>query len=250
MNKNKLVNFSIIFIFVFLYLCVSVISTIHVVDFFKLTNPTWLAISLAVAFEIGAAASLASLIILEKMNKSLVWALFITLTLFQSIGNVYFAYSNAANFTSWAELFGLVDKDLIMQKRILASLSGAILPLVALGFIKSLVDYIKPDEVSQPTHDKPIIETAITEEPVIEKIEPQIIERVVEPIQEEHAIEEQIIEPTQEEPVIETDNESLQEESVIENIETRTIDGKERQIDIRYNRTGLDRNNREWVRNG
>ena len=31
------------------------------------------------------------------------------------------------------------------QKRILSLVSGAILPLVALGFIKSLVDYIKPD---------------------------------------------------------------------------------------------------------
>ena len=31
------------------------------------------------------------------------------------------------------------------QKRLLSFVSGAILPLVALGFIKSLVDYIKPE---------------------------------------------------------------------------------------------------------
>ena len=45
------------------------ISTIHVIDFFELSNPYWLAVTLAVGFEVGAAASLASLVILKKMNK-------------------------------------------------------------------------------------------------------------------------------------------------------------------------------------
>ena len=58
-NKSRLVSGFIIGTFVTLYLMVSVISTIHVIDFFKLSNPDWLAISLAIAFEVGAAASLA-----------------------------------------------------------------------------------------------------------------------------------------------------------------------------------------------
>ena len=66
--KSKALNAFIISTFVTLYLIVSVISTIHVIDFFKLSNPDWLAISLAIAFEIGAAASLASLIALKKMK--------------------------------------------------------------------------------------------------------------------------------------------------------------------------------------
>jgi hypothetical protein len=127
-------------------LVVSIISTIHVIDFFKLSNPDWLAISLAIAFEIGAAASLASLIALDKMNKTMVWFLFILLTAMQAMGNTYYAYTHLDNFNSWIELFGLVDEELIYQKRILSIISGAILPLVALGFIKSLVDYIKPNE--------------------------------------------------------------------------------------------------------
>jgi predicted membrane protein len=105
-----------------------------------------LAISLAIAFEIGAAASLASLIALDKMNKTMVWFLFVLLTAMQAMGNTYYAYTHLDNFNSWIELFGLVDEELIYQKRILSIISGAILPLVALGFIKSLVDYIKPDE--------------------------------------------------------------------------------------------------------
>ena len=145
-NKSRLVSGFIIGTFVTLYLMVSIISTIHVVDFFKLSNPTWLAISLAIAFEVGAAASLASLIALKKMNKGLVWMLFFLLTGMQAMGNTYYAYVNLKDFSAWIELFGLMEEDIIYQKRVLSIVSGAILPIVALGFIKSLVDYIKPEE--------------------------------------------------------------------------------------------------------
>lgn len=144
--KNKLVNFFIISTFVTLYAIVSLISCIHTIDFFLLSNPRWLAISLAIAFEIGAAASLAAIIVLDKMNKTMIWGLFIILTGMQAMGNTYFAYVNVHGFQGWIELFGLVDYDIITQKRILAVVSGAILPLIALGFIKSLVDYLKPDK--------------------------------------------------------------------------------------------------------
>jgi hypothetical protein len=146
MNQSKLVNRFVIGTFVTLYLLVSTISTIHVIDFFEMSNPYWLAVTLAIAFEIGAAASLASLVVLDKMNKGLIWALFIAITLMQMQGNMYYAFKNLNNYQSWVELFNLVDEDPLYQKRILSFVSGAILPLVALGFIKSLVDYIKPTE--------------------------------------------------------------------------------------------------------
>ena len=144
--KTRATHYFIIGSFVTLYLLVSIISTIHVVDFFSLSNPKWLAVSLAIGFEVGAAASLASLIVLDKMNKGIVWGLFILLTAMQAMGNTYYAFSHLENFTGWIELFGLQEEDLIYQKRILAIISGAVLPIVALGFIKSLVDYIKPEE--------------------------------------------------------------------------------------------------------
>jgi hypothetical protein len=143
--KSNALKYFVIGTFVTLYLVVSVISTIHVVQFFDLTNPKWLSVSLAIAFELGAAASLASIIALDKMNKFLVWALFIVLTAMQAMGNTYYAYINIGDFKMWSELFGLIEEDLIYQKRVLSIISGAILPLVALGFIKSLVDYIKPE---------------------------------------------------------------------------------------------------------
>jgi hypothetical protein len=176
--KEQRLKYFIIGTFVSLYAIVSVISTIHVIDFFRLSNPDWLAISLAIAFEIGAAASLASLIALKKMNKSLVWGLFITLTMMQMMGNTYYAYTNLEDFQSWVELFGLVDSEPIVQKRILSIVSGAILPLVALGFIKSLVDYIKPEEETPVVYKEPLGEEADIAKP--EKPEAKVWAKVKE----------------------------------------------------------------------
>lgn len=172
---KKTTSYFIISTFVILYLLVSVISTIHVIDFFKLSNPDWLAISLAVAFEIGAAASLASLVTLEKMNKGIVWGLFILLTLMQAMGNTYYAYTHLVNFQGWIELFGLTEEDLIYQKRVLSIVSGAILPIVALGFIKSLVDYIKPSDDIADSNTEKIIEERIGElEEKIDELEEKV----------------------------------------------------------------------------
>ena len=155
--KNKWVNGFIIGTFVSLYLLVSIISTIHVIDFFELSNPKWLAISLAIGFELGAAASLAAIITLDKMNKTLVWALFLVITAMQMQGNMYYAFINMGDFTTWSELFNLIEEEPLYQKRVLSFVSGAILPLVALGFIKSLVDYIKPVD------DSPLLDESSSE---------------------------------------------------------------------------------------
>lgn len=190
---KKTTGYFIIGTFVTLYLLVSVISTIHVIEFFELSNPRWLAVSLAIAFEVGAAASLASLITLEKMNKGIVWSLFIILTAMQAMGNTYYAFTHLQNFQGWIELFGLVDEELIYQKRVLSIVSGAILPVVALGFIKSLVDYIKPvDDVKVAINSQ--ITDAVT----------QVIKPEIDVITDDLNIEQESI------------NESLADESAVE----------------------------------
>jgi hypothetical protein len=154
MDKNKAVSRFVISTFVILYALVSIISTIHVIDFFELSNPYWLAVTLAIGFEVGAAASLASLVILEKTNKTLVWALFIAITIMQMQGNMFYAFTNLGpEYITWSELFGLIEEEPLYQRRVLSAVSGAILPLVALGFIKSLVDYIKPEEEQEPDYN-------------------------------------------------------------------------------------------------
>ena len=141
---KKAIHVSIISIFVLLYIITSLISTIHSIDFFELSNSRDMSIFLAVAFEIGAAASLASIVTYTKMNRTLVWTLFIVLTLFQIMNNVYYTYVNITDYIKWVELFGLQDLTQIEQTRIISIVSGGFLPLIALGFIKSLVDYLQP----------------------------------------------------------------------------------------------------------
>lgn len=195
--KDKLVHRFIIGTFVSLYLLVSIISTIHVIEFFKLSNPYWLAVSLAIGFELGAAASLASLIILDKMNKTLVWMLFGTITLMQMQGNMYYAFVHMENFQGWSELFGLIEEDIVYQKRVLSAVSGAILPLVALGFIKSLVDYVKPQSEKS--------ESEVKEEIKIEEITEENKEEIytAEDLEETKEWDETLMDGLEDEPVVE-----------------------------------------------
>jgi len=144
--KERLLHYFIISIFCSLYFLVATISMINSVAFFDLSHSGLMSWSLAIGFEIGAAASLAAIVILEKTNKSMVWFLFLLLTSFQMMANSFHAFINLEDYMGWIELFGLEEAEPIYQKRILSIVSGAILPLIALGFIKSLVDYIRPDE--------------------------------------------------------------------------------------------------------
>lgn len=183
----KITRTFIIGTFVTLYVLVSSISTIHVIDFFKLSNPDWLAISLALAFEVGAAASLASLITMEKMNKWMVWSLFVILTLMQAMGNTYYTYVHLHDYQGWIELFGLNEEDPLYQKRVLATISGAVLPIVALGFIKSLVDYIKPSAI-EATEESQNDENDLSEPTIdtsISAVDAKVHEKIMEPIKDE-----------------------------------------------------------------
>jgi len=187
MEKNKFVHLSIIAIFVSLYFLVATISMINSVAFFDLAHSGLMNWALAIGFEIGAAASLAAIIILDKTNKTMVWGLFLLLTSFQMMANSFHAFINLENYMGWIELFGLEEAEPIYQKRILSIVSGAILPLVALGFIKSLVDYIRPEHIEpvdnfsdlDVTLNDGIDELEETEEE-IEKTIPVVVEEQLE----------------------------------------------------------------------
>jgi len=160
--QQKIVHLSIIGIFVSLYFLVATISMINSVAFFDLAHSGIMSWSLAIGFEMGAAASLAAILILDKTNKTMVWGLFILLTAFQMMANSYHAFVNLEDYMGWVELFGLQEEEPIFQKRLLSIVSGAVLPIVALGFIKSLTDYIKPEN----TETESELLTEISEEPL------------------------------------------------------------------------------------
>jgi hypothetical protein len=151
--KERLLHIFIISIFCGLYFLVATISMINSVAFFDLSHSGLMSWSLAIGFEIGAAASLAAIVILEKTNKSMVWGLFLLLTSFQMMANSFHAFVNLEDYMGWVELFGLEEAEPLFQKRILSIVSGAILPLVALGFIKSLVDYVRPSIIEDDFSD-------------------------------------------------------------------------------------------------
>ena len=64
-------------------------------------------------------------------------------------GNLYHAFTHIEDYTQWSELFWLSEEEPLFQKRVFSLVAAGILPLVALGFIKSLVDYIKPGETEE-----------------------------------------------------------------------------------------------------
>lgn len=151
-NKQK-ASWWIIIAFVIVPIIVSVVSTIHVISFFELSNYATLAVVLAVAFELGALSSLAGLVAMDKISKSTVWAIFILLTLFQMMGNTYYAYDTTTSkmvvdsdlIKNFTELFGFDiydNSDVIFVKRIIAILSGAILPVISLCFLHLLMNYV------------------------------------------------------------------------------------------------------------
>lgn len=162
MKNNNLIKYGIISVFITLYLIVSTISMIHSIDFFGLSNSKGMALALATAFEIGQVAALCGILILDKTNRFVIWFLFLLLTSMQVMSNVYFSYKYLGDYSQWAELFGLTEEEPIFQKRMLAMISGGVLPIVALGFIKSLVDYLKPAEIEPEK-----IEDTSTEDKVI-----------------------------------------------------------------------------------
>lgn len=155
-------------VFAALYLIVAIISLICSTEFFKLAHSGIMSWVLAIGFEIGAMSCLLSTLILPKKKLGLVWFMFIVLTLFQCMGNMYAAFINLENFQDWIDMFGMTDMELIAQKRVLAGISGVILPLVALGFIRIMADVLQDGHMIEINDEEEVIENPLlakTEEP-------------------------------------------------------------------------------------
>jgi len=183
MKTNKL----LITTFLLPPLVISIISMIHVVDFFKLTNPDWLAISLAGTFELAAICSLGALMVLEKIDKSILWVVFFILTGVQCVGNVYYGYhfaelkllENPDWINSFSNLFGLNEEEQIFKMRIIAGLNG-LLPIISLSFIKFLVNTLRPTEIQSK-------ETSVLEDTEKEEVKkkPSLEEKMLDSMSED-----------------------------------------------------------------
>lgn len=177
-----------------LYLLVSIISLICSTYFFKLAHSGIMSWALAIGFELGAMSCLLSTMVLPRNKQGLVWVMFVILTLFQCMGNMYAAYVSLENYMDWIDMFGLNDMEEISQKRVLAAISGIILPLVALGFIRIMADMLQSntedsleqealpignpvDGIVEPEEGEPAEpETEEEKTETIEESEPEVVE--------------------------------------------------------------------------
>ena len=172
--RKDLLKKIIVTCFVLVPLLSSIISTVHLVDFFYLGNPSWISYTVAVAIEIGAVASFLTLSILSRLNKTIVWGMFVILFFMQVVGNVYFSYDWITqrisenpewikNFREMMEFF-IFEIEEKTSKMILSLLIGVPIPLISVFLLKSITDYLgtdaeveKPVEVEMPA-DHVIIE--------------------------------------------------------------------------------------------
>lgn len=234
-NNNKLpkIFWIIISSFLIIPIIVSFVSTIHVIDFFELSNHKGLAITLAIAFEVGALSALAGLVALDKINKNVVWLIFFILTAYQMMGNIYAAYNfiniemlhNPNLIKNWIELFGFSydPEDLPFAKRMIAIISGAILPIVSLSFLDLSVDYIQKSTGIKLNRPVGTNKEETTEEKITENTLPEI------KIQEELPENSEKKTEVETQPILEENNETTTpfvEEEIIDEL-SEIIDDKE-----------------------
>ena len=137
---------SLIILFSILYLAVSFVSTYHAIHFFSISNSTWLAVILSIAFEIGQAAVLFSLLT-NKTKKMMPWILMGVLTMVQVLGNVFSSYqymllnsTEQIKYFTDSVMFFIQDPDPKVNQVMISYITGAILPIVSLCMTAMVVD--------------------------------------------------------------------------------------------------------------
>jgi len=192
-------------------LLVAFVSISHVTTLYSLANPLSWAIYLSVAVEIAALAALAG--ISAKFGK-FIYIPFGIVTLIQFVGNFFYSYSHinitSQDFKDWVDMIsgllepiGVDPTDVVSHRRILAFITGGLIPFISLTFAHMLIVYsskiqtnednVEPvnDTVNDTVSDtvnKPVV---LTEE-VIEqlstdagKIEFETVEEKINPTPEE-----------------------------------------------------------------
>lgn len=142
-----------ILLFGILWLITAFSSFFHAVEFFELSNVTWMGIILAMAFEIGQASVLMSILTSSQDRKKYTpWILMCILTLVQIIGNVYSSYkyimlNSPENLRYFKEpIFIWTQLPDAEATVIITYVSAAILPIVALLMTSMITNYLSDTE--------------------------------------------------------------------------------------------------------
>ena len=178
--NQKVLNKVFVWGFLFLYLLVACISFCHAVEFFNIGNATWMSITLAFAFELGLALSLAAILLSDSNSKNILpWALMIILCAVQVIGNVYSTYKYIAlseteyyQYLAQPLLFWIEDISEKTVRIIISWIIGAILPIIALFMtdmvasnLKTMNNTDKIKDTTDNTKDEPDEPAILTASP-------------------------------------------------------------------------------------
>lgn len=162
-NKKKIY----IVLFAILYICVGLVSTIHAVSFFALANVMALAVILALAFEVGQAAVLFSILTdIKKRKQVMPWVLMSVLTIVQVLGNIFSSYkylivNSEDKLRYFKEPIFVWVENMPDQNAnvILVYIIGAILPIVSLLMTAMLTSYLDNNEQQEETTEESEEET-------------------------------------------------------------------------------------------
>lgn len=192
--NQKVLNKVFVWGFLFLYLLVACISFCHAVEFFNIGNANWMSITLAFAFELGLALSLAAILLSDSNSKNVLpWVLMIILCAVQVIGNVYSTYKYIAlseteyyQYLAQPLLFWIEDISEKTVRIIISWIIGAILPIIALFMtdmvasnLKTMNNANKIKDTTDNTKDEPDEPAILTASPSLVNTEsesPAIIE--------------------------------------------------------------------------
>jgi hypothetical protein len=220
--KNSLLRRIVIGTFLSVPAISSIISTIHLIDLFNLGNPMWLSILLSATFELGSIASLLAISVIDRIKTGAIWFIFFILSGLQIIGNVYYTYSftsdqllaNPIFLANFMDLFSFITGEEIRDVKIfLSCIIGIPIPLIALFFLKSNIDYLRPTENKTDIENTDVLIDAPISEERTEKTTPNKDEHVKE------IVKSKLDEPVQESQrlgLYETAGSNIEEENITE----------------------------------
>lgn len=231
--KNR--NSVIIGSFLIPILLVAFVSISHVTTFYSLANPLTWAIYLSVAVEIAALAALAG--ISAKFGK-FIYIPFGIVTLIQFVGNFYYSYSyinpTSTDFKNWVDMIsgifepmGIDPTDAVSHRRILAFLTGGLIPFISLTFAHMLIVYSSKIQSNDETVNEPVV---LTEDEITElskkagKMEAEVTEEKINPTPEDLERLEQALQALQRKNTVENTEEETQ---VLTEETTYYVDGEE-----------------------
>lgn len=181
-KPSKFKKLTLIILFTALYSTSAFVSGFHAIEFFSLANPFWLALLLAITFEVGQATVLFYLLQshqnqssknkLNNFGKYGPWILMTVLTLTQCIGNIYSSHrymvtrstDNIKYFTD-SVLFFIKDPDPQVNIVFIDYIVGFLLPIVALAMTSMVVEVLKDHSIETEEVDIFLNNDSSTEEP-------------------------------------------------------------------------------------